>query len=89
MKYILILILVGSVGACAIAPTGFGDRDRGYNRGDGNYRDLNYNDANYHKYGSGGHSDDGDSCRNEVKLTMSPLTSSSPTQGPRYSERRA
>jgi hypothetical protein len=50
MKYILILTLVGSLAACAIAPTGFSDRDRGYNRGDGNYRDLNYNDANFRRY---------------------------------------
>jgi hypothetical protein len=49
MKYIL--ILVGSLGACAISPTGFSDPDRGYDRGDGNYRDLNYNDANYRRYG--------------------------------------
>ena len=49
MKYILILsILAASLGGCVIAPAGYGDnrdgyyRERGYNRGDGNYRDYRY-----------------------------------------------
>jgi hypothetical protein len=48
MKYIVILILIALLGGCAIAPAGYGDRERGYNRGDGNYRYHDYNDANYH-----------------------------------------
>ena len=47
MKYILILsILAASLGGCVLAPIGY-DRDgyyreRGYHRGDGNYRDYRY-----------------------------------------------
>jgi hypothetical protein len=50
MKYIVILILIALLGGCAIAPAGYGDRERGYSRGDGNHRDHDYNDANYHNY---------------------------------------
>jgi hypothetical protein len=47
MKYFLILsILTASLGGCVIAPAGYDRdgyyRDRGYNRGDGNYRDYRY-----------------------------------------------
>jgi hypothetical protein len=43
-------ILVALLGGCAIAPAGYGDRERGYNRDDGHYRAPEYNDANYHHY---------------------------------------
>jgi hypothetical protein len=57
MKYILILsIIAASLGSCAIVPAGYGDsrdryyhyhdgydRDRGYSRGDDDYRYLDYN----------------------------------------------
>ena len=49
MKSIIILSIVAAlVGGCAIVPLGYGDRhdgyrqDRGYNRGDGNYRNRDY-----------------------------------------------
>ena len=60
LKYILISsILAAMLGGCVIVPGGYGDNcdgyygDRGYNRGDGNYRgrdnrgDGNYRDYNY------------------------------------------
>lgn len=51
MKYILILsILAALLGGCAVVPAGYGDRERGYNRGDGSYLDRDYNDGNYRNY---------------------------------------
>jgi hypothetical protein len=53
MKYILIFsILAAMLGGCVVAP-GYGDnrdgyyRERGYYRGDGNYRERDYNYRNY------------------------------------------
>ena len=50
MKYILILsMLAALLGGCVLVPSGYGDNrggyyygERGYNRGDGNYRDYGY-----------------------------------------------
>lgn len=49
MKYILILpMLAALLGGCVLVPVGHGDNrdgyygERGYNRGDGNYRDYGY-----------------------------------------------
>ena len=54
MKYILIFsILAALLGGCVIAPAGYGDnrgdyyRERGYTRGDSNYRDRDYNRGYY------------------------------------------
>jgi hypothetical protein len=52
MKYILIFsILTSLLGGCVIVPAGYGD-NRGYYRGDGNYRDRDYNrgDGYYRDY---------------------------------------
>jgi hypothetical protein len=64
MKFILILsILAASLGGCAVAPAGYGDQERGYNR-DGNYRYRDYNDGNYHHYSyRGGHGNQGEPYR--------------------------
>jgi hypothetical protein len=52
MKYILILsILTAALGGCAIAPADYGDRERGSNRDDGNYRYRDYNDGKFLNYG--------------------------------------
>jgi hypothetical protein len=51
MKYILILsILAALLGGCAVVPAGYGDRERGYNRGDGNYPGRDYNDGIHRNY---------------------------------------
>ena len=51
MKYVLILsILAALLGGCVVAPVGYGDRERGYNRGDGSSLDRDYNDGNYRNY---------------------------------------
>jgi hypothetical protein len=59
MKYVLILfVLAGFLGGCAVAPAGYSDNrggyytERGYYRGDGD-RDRYYNrgDGNYRDYG--------------------------------------
>jgi hypothetical protein len=50
MRYILILSMHAALlGGCVAAPAGYGDnrdgysRERGYNRGDGNYQDSDDN----------------------------------------------
>lgn len=51
MKYILILsILAAVLGGCVIAPADYGDRERGSNRDDGNYRHRDYNDGKFRNY---------------------------------------
>ena len=67
MKYILILsILATSLGGCAVSPALYGDRERGYNRGDSNDLDRDYNDGNYRNYNysyRGEHGNQGDPYR--------------------------
>jgi hypothetical protein len=51
MKYILILsILIALFAGCAVAPAGYGDRERGFDRDDGNYLHRDYNDGKFRKY---------------------------------------
>jgi hypothetical protein len=62
MKYFVILLtLAALLGGCALAPAAYGDRERGYNRGDSSYRNPDYNDANYLHYSyRGEHGNQGD-----------------------------
>ena len=51
MKDILILsLLVALFGGCAVAPAGYGDRERGSGRDDGNYLHRDYNDGKFRNY---------------------------------------
>jgi hypothetical protein len=60
MKYILILsILAAVLGGCVIAPAGYGDRERGSDREDGNYPHRDYNDGNFRHYSHRGEQDSG------------------------------
>lgn len=68
MKYILFLTAL--LGGCAIAPAGFGDREHGYNPGDGSHRDRDYNDAKYLNYGYCG------ACGNQRRIVICALTHS-------------
>jgi hypothetical protein len=62
MKCILILsILAALLAGCAVVPAGYGDRERGYNRGEDNYRDRDFNDGNFRHYSfRGEHGNQGD-----------------------------
>jgi hypothetical protein len=71
MKYIL--LLTAFIGGCAIAPVGFSDRERGYNRGDGSRRDRDYNDANYLNYSYCGE------CGNQRGIVICAVTHSVPS----------
>lgn len=47
---VILSIVAALLGGCAVAPMGYGDRERGYDHGNRSYGDRDYNDGNYGHY---------------------------------------